>query len=152
MQKSGSGSVELTHKRVKTNGVTLHYVTAGRGPVVLCMHGWPQNHREFHPVIERLSDRFSFIAPDLRGYGDSDKPYEGYEPKTIAEDMIGLLKAENVTRFHILSHDLDHHLWRWRIWPRTGPCRSQRLKPRFSDLAFRATWIRACLIGTSVCT
>jgi pimeloyl-ACP methyl ester carboxylesterase len=98
--------VKLTHKRAKTNGVNLHYVMAGSGPVVLCMHGWPQNHREFLPIIERLADRFTFIAPDLRGYADSDKPYDGYEPKTIALDMIGLLDAEGVTRFHILSHDL----------------------------------------------
>jgi pimeloyl-ACP methyl ester carboxylesterase len=99
-------AVTLTHKRAKTNGITLHYVTVGRGPTVLCMHGWPQNHREFLPVIERLADRFAFIAPDLRGFADSDKPYSGYEPKTMAEDMLGLLKAENVARFHILSHDL----------------------------------------------
>src|SRR5262245_4280399 len=56
---TAGSSAELTHKRVKTNGVTLHYITAGRGPVVLCMHGWPQNHREFLPVIERLGDRFT---------------------------------------------------------------------------------------------
>jgi pimeloyl-ACP methyl ester carboxylesterase len=99
-------SVKLTHKRAKTNGVNLHYVTAGRGPAVLCMHGWPQNHREFLPVIERLADGFTFVAPDLRGFADSDKPYDGYEPKSIAQDMLGLLEAENVTRFHILSHDL----------------------------------------------
>jgi pimeloyl-ACP methyl ester carboxylesterase len=99
-------SIELTHKRVKTNGVNLHYVTAGRGPVVLCMHGWPQNHREFFPVVERLADVFTFVAPDLRGFADSDKPFNGYEPKSIAQDMLGLLQAENVTRFHILSHDL----------------------------------------------
>jgi pimeloyl-ACP methyl ester carboxylesterase len=80
--------------------------SAGRGPVVLCMHGWPQNHREFLPVIERLAESFTFIAPDLRGYADSDKPYDGYEPKTIAQDMLGLLEAEHVMRFHILSHDL----------------------------------------------
>lgn len=60
------GSEMLTHKRAKTNGITLHYVTAGHGPVVLCMHGWPQNHREFLPVIDRLSDSYTFIAPDLR--------------------------------------------------------------------------------------
>ncbi|HET7665492.1 MAG TPA: alpha/beta hydrolase [Mycobacterium sp.] len=84
----------------------LHYVTAGRGPTVLCMHGWPQNHREFLPVIENLSDRYSFIAPDIRGYADSDKPYDGYDPKTIAEDMLALLAVEEVERFHILSHDL----------------------------------------------
>jgi pimeloyl-ACP methyl ester carboxylesterase len=98
--------VTLTHKRAKTNGVDLYYVTAGHGPTILCMHGWPQNHREFLPVIERLADKYTFIAPDLRGYADSDKPYDGYEPKNIAKDMLGLLEAEHVTRFHILSHDL----------------------------------------------
>jgi hypothetical protein len=63
-----ASSMRLTHKRVTTNGVNLHYVTAGQGPVVLCMHGWPQNHREFLPVMERLVDRYSFIAPI---FGDS---------------------------------------------------------------------------------
>ncbi len=96
----------LTHKRAKVNGVTLHYVTAGSGPTVLCMHGWPQNHREFLPVIEGLAEQYAFIAPDLRGYADSDKPYDGYEPKTIAEDMLALLDVEDVENFHILSHDL----------------------------------------------
>lgn len=96
----------LTHERARVSDVTLHYVTAGDGPVVLCMHGWPQNHREFLPVIERLGDRHRFIAPDLRGFADSDKPYSGYDPLTMAGDMIGLLEAEAVDDFHILSHDL----------------------------------------------
>jgi pimeloyl-ACP methyl ester carboxylesterase len=98
--------IELTHKRARVNGVTLHYAMAGRGPVVLCMHGWPQNHREFLPVMERLADRYTFIAPDLRGFADSDKPFDGYEPRTIAQDMLELLAVEGVDRFHILSHDL----------------------------------------------
>lgn len=98
--------IELTHKRAKVNGVTLHYVTAGKGPVVLCMHGWPQNHREFLPVMETLAASYTFIAPDLRGFADSDKPYDGYEPRTIAQDMLELLAVEGVDRFHILSHDL----------------------------------------------
>ena len=96
----------LTHKRVTTNGVRLHYVTAGAGPAVLCMHGWPQNHREFLPIIERLGSRYTFIAPDLRGFADSDKPYVGYDPNTMAGDMLGVLEAEGVEHFHILSHDL----------------------------------------------
>jgi pimeloyl-ACP methyl ester carboxylesterase len=96
----------IAHKRTTVNGVTLHYVRAGTGPVVLCMHGWPQNHREFLPVIEPFADRYTFLAPDLRGCGDSDKPFDGYEPKTIAGDMLGLLAAEGVGRFHVLSHDL----------------------------------------------
>jgi pimeloyl-ACP methyl ester carboxylesterase len=96
----------LTHKRAKVNGVNLHYVVAGTGPVVLCMHGWPQNHREFLPVIDGLADRYTFIAPDLRGYADSEKTADGYEPLTIAADMLGLLDLEAVEKFHILSHDL----------------------------------------------
>ena len=58
----------LEHKRAKVNGVTLHYVTAGSGPTVLCMHGWPQNHREFLPIIEAFAGQYAFVAPDLRGY------------------------------------------------------------------------------------
>ncbi len=98
--------MNVTHERVETNGVRLHYVTAGSGPVVLCLHGWPETHREYLPIIERLGHRYRFIAPDLRGFADSDKPFSGYEPMTIAQDMIGLLTSEDVDRFHILSHDL----------------------------------------------
>jgi pimeloyl-ACP methyl ester carboxylesterase len=93
-------------KRAVVNGVNLHYIVAGEGPVVLCMHGWPQNHREFLPVIRKLADKYRFIAPDLKGYADSDKPFSGYEPKTIAQDMLELLAVERVDRCHILSHDL----------------------------------------------
>ena len=104
--KGRGAPAALRHKHAVVNGVRLHYVTVGTGPTVLCMHGWPQNHREFLPVIEALAGRYTFIAPDLRGYADSDKPFEGYEPKNIAADMLGLLAAERVDRFHILSHDL----------------------------------------------
>ena len=52
--------IALTHKRATVNGVTLHYVTVGKGPVVLCMHRWPQNHREFLPVIEGFADQYTF--------------------------------------------------------------------------------------------
>ncbi len=96
----------LVEKRASVNGVNLHYVVVGHGPAVLCMHGWPQNHREFFPVIEKLAEHFMFIAPDLRGFADSDKPYTGYEPKTIAQDMIELVRIEGIEQFHVLSHDL----------------------------------------------
>lgn len=98
--------VDLVHKRATVNGVRLHYVTVGTGPVILCVHGWPQNHREFLPVMEAFANRYTFVAPDLRGYADSDKPFDGYEPKTIARDLIELMDVENVQKFHILSHDL----------------------------------------------
>jgi pimeloyl-ACP methyl ester carboxylesterase len=86
--------------------VNLHYVTAGHGPAVLCLHGWPQSHREFLPFFEMCSNSYRFIAPDLRGYADSDKPYTDYLPATIAQDMLDLADVEGADRFHILSHDL----------------------------------------------
>ena len=98
--------VQLKHKRASVNGVNLHYVTVGSGPAVLCLHGWPQNHREFLPFFETCSNSYRFIAPDLRGYADSDKPYTDYLPATIAQDMLELADVEGAGRFHILSHDL----------------------------------------------
>src|SRR6478609_117248 len=98
--------VQLKHKRASVNGVNLHYVTVGNGPAVLCLHGWPQNHREFLPFFKSLSQQYRFIAPDLRGYADSDKPYADYLPATIAQDMLDLADAEKTDCFHILSHDL----------------------------------------------
>nr|WP_193727844.1 alpha/beta hydrolase [Paraburkholderia franconis] len=55
---------------------------------------------------DALGKEYRFIAPDLRGYADSDKPFSGYEPKTIAQDMLDLLEVEGINRFHIFSHDL----------------------------------------------
>jgi pimeloyl-ACP methyl ester carboxylesterase len=97
---------EMQRKRALVNGVTLFYVAVGEGPVVLCLHGWPQNHREFAPFFEELSGKYRFIAPDLRGYADSDKPYADYLPLTIAQDLVELADVEGADRFHILSHDL----------------------------------------------
>jgi pimeloyl-ACP methyl ester carboxylesterase len=102
----GPNMVQMISKRKSVNGVALHYVTVGTGPTVLCLHGWPQNHREFLPIFEAFADRYRFIAPDLRGYADSDKPYSDYMPATIAQDMLELADAEGADRFHILSHDL----------------------------------------------
>ncbi|WP_027684223.1 alpha/beta fold hydrolase [Rhizobium leguminosarum] len=96
----------IEHKRAKCNGVNLHYIKSGSGPVVLSMHGWPENSREYLPIIKQLGGKYTFISPDLRGFADSDKPFGGYEPKTMAQDMIELMDAEGVERFHILSHDL----------------------------------------------
>ena len=61
-------------KRTVVNG-NLHYVVAGEGPVVLDVRGWPQNQREFLPLIEKLAGQYRFIVPDLRGLADSNKPF-----------------------------------------------------------------------------
>ncbi len=98
---------QIVNKRARVNGVYLHYVTVGTGPAVLCLHGWPQNHREFLPLARSLSGKYKFIIPDLRGFADSDKPFSAsdYMPATIAQDMIELADAEGADSFHIVSHD-----------------------------------------------
>ena len=88
-------------ERTVVNCVNLHYVVAGEGPVVLGMRGWPQNQREFLPLIEKLAGQYRFIVPDLRGLADSDKPFSGYEPKTIT----ALATTEHVSELMGLS---DH--------------------------------------------
>lgn len=98
--------MDVKHHRAEANGIQLHYIIAGSGPSVLCLHGWPETHREYLRIIERLGHRYQFIAPDMRGFADSEKPYTGYDPKTISADMLDVLDTENVKRFHILSHDL----------------------------------------------
>src|SRR3569833_4311115 len=95
---------EMISKRALVNGVTLHYVAVGSGPAVLCLHGWPQNHREFLPIFEAFAQRYRFIAADLRGYADSDKPHVDYMQDTLAQDLHELADLAKDERFPNISH------------------------------------------------
>ncbi len=95
------------HKDETINGVKLHYLEAGGGdglPLVL-LHGWPQTSYAWRKLIPLVSEQRRVIAPDLRGFGDSDKPEAGYDKKTVAADIIGLLGALGIERAAILGHD-----------------------------------------------
>ena len=61
--------------RIEVNGIGLHVVHGGRGPAVLLLHGYPQTHVMWHKVAPDLARTRTVIAPDMRGYGDSDKAY-----------------------------------------------------------------------------
>ena len=93
---------------VTVNGVNLHYIVAGEGPVVLAMHGWPQNHREFLPVIGKFAGRYRFIVPDLRGLGRSSKPPSGFDKKTQASDVAGVLTALRIAAIDLVTHDIGN--------------------------------------------
>ena len=69
------------------------------------MHGWPQNHREFLPVIDAHAERYTFIAPDLRGYADSESP-RWLRTEDDRSGHVGATRHRIGERFHILSHDL----------------------------------------------
>jgi pimeloyl-ACP methyl ester carboxylesterase len=96
----------VEHHYAKLSGVTLHYVTAGVGVPVVLLHGWPQSWYEWRHVMPKLAERYRVIAPDLRGLGDSSRPLEGYDKKTVAADLWELLSDRlGLHRFHIVGHD-----------------------------------------------
>lgn len=104
--------MEISHDQVRANGVTLHVARAGAGRPLLLMHGWPEFWWTWEPVMQRLAGRFTLIAPDFRGFGDSEKP-AGDAPSTeagspvLAQDMIALLDALKVERVGLVGHDVS---------------------------------------------
>jgi pimeloyl-ACP methyl ester carboxylesterase len=99
-------ALEIEHRTVNANGAQLHVACAGEGPSLLLLHGWPEYWWTWTPVIERLADRFRLIAPDLRGFGDSDKPAGDYGPARHAQDVAALIEAMDLAPVGIVSHDV----------------------------------------------
>ena len=102
----------FTEQRVMVGEVTLRVSTGGRsdGPPLLLLHGFPQTHVMWHRVAQRLAPHFQLVLPDLRGYGDSDKPESGpdhaaYSKRTMAADMAGLMAQLGHPRYAVCGHD-----------------------------------------------
>jgi haloacetate dehalogenase len=96
--------------RIQTSGTLINGVIGGSGPPVLLLHGWPQTHIEWHKVAPMLAKRFSIVATDLRGYGDSSKPpdgtnHEGYSKRATARDQVELMRQLGFNRFAVVGHD-----------------------------------------------
>jgi haloacetate dehalogenase len=89
---------------------TIAYEAGGDGPPLLLLHGYPQTRRCWHLVAPALADRFTVIAADLRGYGDSSAPqdgenHEGYSKRAMARDMVRLMERLGHERFAVAGHD-----------------------------------------------
>ncbi len=95
----------VAHARTTVNGVRLHYVTAGSGPALVLLHGVPKTWYYWHRVIPALSRHFTVIAPDVRGFGDSARPEDGYDMGTIAHDVGALMTALGHERFAVAGED-----------------------------------------------
>jgi haloacetate dehalogenase len=97
--------IELVHHTVEANGIRQHYVEAGNGPTVVLLHGFPETYYAWRHQIPVLAQHFRVIAPDLRGYGATDKPAAGYDKRTMANDLVALLDKLDVNRIALVGHD-----------------------------------------------
>ncbi|MBV0913360.1 alpha/beta fold hydrolase [Anianabacter salinae] len=100
----------FTQTRIDTGSVSLSVHRAGQGAPLILLHGYPQTHAAWSRVAPALAERFEVIAPDLRGYGDSDAPPDDpghtvYSKREMANDIIGLMDALGIPRAHVLGHD-----------------------------------------------
>ena len=95
----------MEHHTTKVNDVLLHYVICGKGDPVVLLHGWPQTWYQWRKVIPSLAQRYTVIAPDMRGLGDSAKPATGYDKRTIAEDIYRLVDQLGFERIFLVGHD-----------------------------------------------
>jgi pimeloyl-ACP methyl ester carboxylesterase len=102
----GKGGEPLEHHHADLGDVRLHYVTAGAGFPVVLLHGWPQSWYEWRKVIPGLAARFRVIAPDLRGLGESSRPADGYDKKTVGGDVWRLVHdVLGLDAFYLVGHD-----------------------------------------------
>src|SRR5215469_18535577 len=99
---------EFTNKFVQTNGIRMHVVEAGSGyPVVMC-HGFPELWYSWRHQMRALADAgFRAIAPDQRGYGETDapQPIEAYTQRQLVADIVGMLDALGLAKCMIVGHD-----------------------------------------------
>lgn len=87
-------------------GLRLHYAIAGAGEPVLLIHGFPQTWQEWRGVMPALAARYTVIAPDYRGAGDSDRPQGGYDKHTMMQDLRALVQHLGHRRVRVVGHDI----------------------------------------------
>src|SRR5450756_1220280 len=93
-------------KYADAGGVRLHYVVAGKGDPVVLLHGFAETSHMWLPLIAKLADKHTVIAPDLRGFGQSAAPLEGYTKAAMAQDIHALVKSLGYTRIRLVGHDI----------------------------------------------
>lgn len=97
----------VSHRWVEARGLRFHLAEAGEGDdVVLCLHGWPQHWYEWRHLLPRLAEAgHRAIAMDLRGFGWSDAPADGYEKENLAADVLAVLDELGLGRVKLIGHD-----------------------------------------------
>ena len=96
----------IVSRTAEIDGVQLHYVTAGHGPTLILLHGYAETSRMWKPIIPLLAERFTVIAPDLPGIGDSGIPANGLDMKTSAIRIHALARSIGVEKARVVGHDI----------------------------------------------
>jgi pimeloyl-ACP methyl ester carboxylesterase len=104
--KAQSSSDAITSHTVMVDGIKIHYLSAGKGPAVILLHGYTQTSRMWRPLIPKLTSKFMVIAPDLPGIGDSDIPSDGLDMKTAAIRIHDLAKSLGISKARVVGHDI----------------------------------------------
>src|SRR5271166_4278649 len=101
-----ASSEAITSLSVEIAGVKLHYLTAGQGTPLILLHGYAETSRMWKPIIPMLAERFTVIAPDLPGIGDSAIPEDGLDMKTAAIRIHVLARSIGVQKAAVVGHDI----------------------------------------------
>jgi pimeloyl-ACP methyl ester carboxylesterase len=96
----------MEHLSLKASRASFHVARTGKGPVLLLLHGWPEFWLAWELVMQRLADRYTLVAPDLRGFGESEKPAGPFGPDGHADDILALLDALGAERVGVVGHDV----------------------------------------------
>jgi len=96
----------IVSRDAEVEGVKLHYMTAGHGPAVILLHGYAETSLMWKPIIPLLAERFTVIAPDLPGIGDSAIPAAGLDMKTAAIRIHALAHSLGVQKAEVVGHDI----------------------------------------------
>lgn len=130
--------LRVEHGKVDVEGVRLHYVTAGEGPPLVLVHGFPQTWWEWRRILPGLARRFRVVAVDYRGAGDSDRPVDGYDKRTMAADVRAVARELLGDQpFALVGHDM-------------GAFVSYALAAHHPDAVSRLVLIDAPVPGTAV--
>ena len=157
MRAREDGMTEIAHRSVETNGIRMHIAEAGEGPLVVMCHGFPESWYSWrHQLVALAEAGFHAVAPDQRGYGQTDKPeaIEAYTQLHLVGDIVGLLDALDEEQAVVAGHDwgapvawnasvlrpdrfrgviglsVPHNAWAGKIPPTEG------MKQRFGDRFF----------------
>lgn len=96
--------VRIAHEFREVNGIKMHVAVAGNGPPIVILHGFPEFWYSWRHLIPRLAQNFSVIAPDLRGYGQTEIPESGYGLDNLAKDIADLIDTAG-GRAVLVGHD-----------------------------------------------